>query len=84
MTKSWRAPSLGASVESNEVQAAECEWGKNLCHQVILLQNAEGNEHLFGKKKICWEYDVPSLPVAELLWRNLLPPRLAVGLAVCP
>ena len=39
---------------------------------------------MWKKKKICWEYDVPSLPVAVLLWRNLLPPRLAVGLAACP
>ena len=51
MTKSWRDLSLEASVESNEVHAAECEWEKNLCHQVVLLQNVEGNEHLFEKKK---------------------------------
>ena len=69
MTKSWRDLSLEASVESNEVHAAECEWEKNLCHQVVLLQNVEGNEHLFEKKKkeICCEYSAPSLPVDELL-----------------
>ena len=84
MTKSWRAPSLGASVESNEVQAAECEWEKICAIKSSYCKMQKETSIYLEKKKIYWEYGAPSLPVAELLWRNLLPPHLAVALAACP
>ena len=84
MTKSWRALRLGASVESNEVQAAECEWEKICVIKLSYCKMRKETSIIWGKKKIYWEYDAPSLPVAEVLWRNLLPPHLAVALAACP
>lgn len=72
VTKSQHDLSLEASVESNEVQTAEWEWEKICVTKWSCCKIwKEMSIYLKKKKKNCWEYSAPSLPVAEFLWRNL-------------